>query len=145
MTPPLPPPLTLSKIWYLQFLSIYASKIARKPLYVAMLRRHVATNITTGDQISAISVEKWPRYGVPDWPALQVYISFKGTQKCNFYWGTRLPVRVRGTLRVLRLRRLMSCRRRRRWPYLREYRADQRWPGRNSNACTQKGKVMYKK
>ena len=46
---PLPPPLTLSKIWYLRFLSIYASKIARKPLYVAMLRRHVATNITNWD------------------------------------------------------------------------------------------------
>ena len=45
MTPPLPPPLTLSKIQLLQFLSIYASKIVRNPIYVAMLRHHVVSNI----------------------------------------------------------------------------------------------------
>ena len=46
MTPPLPPPLTLSKNQLLRFLSIYTSKIARKPLYVAKLRRHVAMNMS---------------------------------------------------------------------------------------------------
>ena len=57
MTPPLPPPLTLSKIWHLRVLSIYASKIARKSLYVAMLRHHVVSNITnTG---SFLSHEYW--------------------------------------------------------------------------------------
>ena len=41
------PPLTLSKIHPLRFLSIYASKIARNPIYVAMLRHHVVSNIST--------------------------------------------------------------------------------------------------
>ena len=42
----MPPPLTLSKIQLLRFLSIYTLKIARKTLYVAMLRHHVVSNIS---------------------------------------------------------------------------------------------------
>ena len=43
----MPPPLTLRKIQLLRFLSICASQSAIKSICVAMLRHHVAMNIST--------------------------------------------------------------------------------------------------
>ena len=43
----MPPPLTLSKIQLLRFLSICASQIAKKSICVEMLRHHVAMNISS--------------------------------------------------------------------------------------------------
>ena len=56
---PLPPPLTLSKIQLLRFLSIYTSKIATKLHYVAMLRRHVVSNISSVCSTDKLTDEKW--------------------------------------------------------------------------------------
>ena len=50
----MPPPLTLSKIQLLRFLSICASQSAIKSICVAMLRRHVATNISSRGQTTQI-------------------------------------------------------------------------------------------
>ena len=52
----MPPPLTLSKIQLLRFLSICASQSATKSVCVAMLRHHVATNISS----TAVAVHHVP-------------------------------------------------------------------------------------